>query len=188
MKYTTNDLIIFALFASIVFAFEYTICPILAVVAGMPGSCGMVGVIFEAFFGVLAALITRKPFAFAITMLITSFLFLPTPVLFGVPHIIGLLPLTLSALLAEPFIRKYTMKSSAIGGAVYMTATNFAVMAVLIFLGLPGAETWTRLLPYWYIAVGAVLGMILTGAGGAIAAVFVYNKIKNKTFIRRLQK
>lgn len=185
MKYTTISLVIFALFGALIFSIELTACPILTALSGVPASCGFVGFAIEPLLAILAALITRKPFAFAITLFILSVLQLTNPIILGIPSVLVLLPLTLSGIIVEPLVRKYTLRSAVLAGGIYLTVSAIFVSLIITMMGFPGAELIAKVPSELVVAVFAI--SFIMGAVGGFIGYNLYKKIENKPFVKMLQ-
>ena len=180
MRYTTNDLIIYALFGAALFLIVFVTSPVIEALTFSCASALML--FFEPFFGNLAALITKKPFAFTITLTVYSILAAPTVAILAIPTILNVFPIVFAALSAEYFIRKYNKKGSAIAGVIYMFISGWLLAFLFIKMGLPGSE-----LGLGVAAILILFGMILGGLGGLSGFWFYENKLKDSAFVKRIQ-
>lgn len=179
MRYNTFDLIIYALFGALLFTIVFITSPLIEALTFSGASVLML--FFEPFFGNLSALISRKPFAYAITLTVYSILAIPTTAILAVPTVLKVPPIIIAALAAEPFIKMYNKKGSAIAGAIYMFISGWLLAFLFIKMGLPGFEGGIQL-----AAILILFAMVL-GILGSIFGLTVYKRLENYKLIKYIQ-
>lgn len=183
LRLKTSDMVIYAIFGALLFTIAIMVCPILAKLSGLVAtSCAGLDIIFEPLIASLAVLITRKRLGWPITLTIYGFLLVPTPILLGMPTVAKVIPYLVGGLVAMPFIKKFTKLWISLTAAVYILVSVLLTWGLYIVVGTPGGFELIKL------GMISMPAMIIMGIAGALIGMLVYNKIKKKTWVRRLQK
>jgi len=180
-KFTTKELIIIALFSSLIFVICLLMVPIINSVLGF--QTAGIGVVFfiQPALAILAAYIIKKKFVFPIILTLYAVLAIPTSLIGAGLGVLKVIPYLVGSLSAEPFVRKYTNKTAALAGGFFNLISFLILLPLFVLLGVPGTEKIISL------ALVAVVGMTIIGALGGLFGIWIFNRIKDKPFTKQLQ-
>ncbi len=179
-KWAIKKFIFIALMAALGTVISYFTTAI-NVITGIPLSSFLSPLILTIFF-VLTALVIRKFGAVTLLGIIWGILVIPSPALGGP----GLhkVPLMFAICLVFDIIfyifRKREKLAVILASAVSVGLTPWLLLFIGTLMGLPGLEK-TRELVWVMTLMGVVTAVI-----GALIAVFIYNKLKNKRAVRQI--
>lgn len=153
---------------------------------GVPGVGGILNTVVYSSVIIFTLLVIDYPYAATILFTIFGFLSLPFP-LMGTSGLLVKIPIGIVAGLVSDCLYALLKKnklvcSLAIGGVV---TYYIAVVLILVsfFVRIPGLMTFKTILSFT-----AFVSTMIVGAIGGAFGLFVYNKIKCSSVVRRIQK
>jgi len=184
-KFNTKDLIVIALLAGLYVAFALA-GAILQTILEFPMASAIINIFISSAVVVLTCLIIKKFGAAILMLLIYSVVAIPLPVL-GTPGflpkvIIGLIAGLIADSIYNIFKRNEKVTSIIIGSAVQI-AMGFMILGFGYLFSIPNLEKVIGL----FLSPLIIIATIIIGGFSGYLGYFIYQKIKNKAFIKQLQ-
>ncbi len=182
-SFTIKGIVFIALMGALLFVVNFSLGAGIIVISGIPASSGFITGLTNLIFITLTALIIRKFGSVTLMYVVYGLLAIPTPMAGGAPGLVWkVIPLIISAFLLEIplYAAKYKKLGFIIGVPVLIVVGAISYVLFYVLLGLPEADKFLKAIPIMLVAF-TILGYIGTWLGFVI-----YNKIKNKSFVRQL--
>ena len=183
-KFTTKELVLIAIIAAFVFAFDIVVVSLIDIVTGVPGAGFLVDTLIVVAIAVAGGLAIKKFGTFTSIILIYSVLSIPTNIL-GPPGVYKVFIGVVLGLIIDLVILAFSYKkigymlSFAIGNTIVIPVLYYA----LIYLGLPGAAELKSAMAF-FIVVLVVESVIASWIG-----IKIYEKkLKNARFIKQIRR
>ncbi len=153
---------------------------------GIPGTSGVINVLWAGAFLVLPPLITRSFGSATVAGTVYSILALPLP-LSGPSGFFPKILIGISTGLAADVImwalRNRERIASILGGSVAQTVLGLEFAALALALQIPGADRYAEL----QLSIGGMAATVLGGALSGFLGYAVYSKIREAAVVQRLQ-
>ena len=182
-KFETKELVLVALFASLAFSIAFFVGSWLATLTGIGLMPSIINAIFVGAIFSFLCLTIKKFWTATMAMTIYSLLAIPT-VLFGYPGAYKIIPAVLGGLTFDSLnsIFGYRKKGYYLGWDLCLLVMFIFLVIFYILLGLPGKDKLIGALPI------VILVALSTGLIGVWLGIFLFEKIKNKHFIKQFRK
>ena len=183
INFTARELAVCAVFGAAIFLISFTLGQFLVAATGIPMIGGLAHVIFDAAILVVGAMLVRKSGVATIILVIDGILAVPTASA-GPPGIYKIGVMLLVGLVFElVLIITQRKKVGYVLAPVLSLPLSVPVMYFfLTVLSLPGAEKLQSAMAFFMIAY------IVLAAIGAALGLWIFGKIKDRSFVRQIQR
>ncbi len=182
VRFKTKELIIISFLSALTFGIAMVITPILMVLTANPSAGGFITPLFILLFLVLSKKLVQKPITGTVFLLIYGILAVPTTLITGVPTIFKIIPVIIGGLSFD-FTTKFLKNKSGliIASGICSFLVAISGISLGILLGLPALDKVVKML------IPLLIWMITIGSIGGYIGYLIYQKIKNKPFIKQMQ-
>lgn len=178
-KFSSKDIILIALLGAMSFVISFLIGSWITVATGIPASSALVTGLVHAFFTILAGLLLKKWGTITLMWLIYGVLAIPT-IMIAPPGVLKVSIVLIVGLVYDSVIRlfNYSKKSFYFAWIVYTIILTPLMIGYYVLMGLPGWEKFVSMYPI------LITAYVIEGMIGLTLGLYIYNRIKNKRFIR----
>jgi len=180
-KFTTKQLIFIALMGALMFVLSFVLGSALNVLIN-PSASGFTSALIQPILIVVALLIMKRFGVATMMYLIYGILAIPTNMVGGFPGPIKILIVFIMGIVPDivAYIKKYEKWSILLGLVIMYIITIPLMIYLYIKLGIPGADKFLKAVPFLACI------FFFEGVVGWYLGIKIYNKIKNKRFVKQI--